>query len=118
MSARKVFEDAVVVLKALSAAAASARSEVQHLSRVLEGEPAVTEGKSKTSAHDYSKPYGWPESAHPKPVSANPKPVIIVRESAHDYDLGWPGPESAHPKPVWAKPEPSQKVFQETYLTH
>ena len=46
MSAIKVFKEAVEVLKALSAAAASARSEVQQLLVVLEG-PAVADVKPK-----------------------------------------------------------------------
>ena len=46
MSAIKVFKEAVEVLKALSAAAASARSEVQQLLVVLEG-PAVSDTKPK-----------------------------------------------------------------------
>ena len=40
MSAIKVFKEAIVVLKALSAAAANARSEVQQLLVVLEGPAA------------------------------------------------------------------------------
>ena len=47
MSAIKVFKEAVEVLKALSAAAASARSEVQQLLVVLEGECAVADTKPK-----------------------------------------------------------------------
>ena len=47
MSAIKVFKEAVEVLKALSAAAASARSEVQQLLVVLEGECAVADNKIK-----------------------------------------------------------------------
>ena len=49
MYANQVFQEAIVVLKALAAAAANARSEVQKLLVVLEG-PAVTDVKPKFAA--------------------------------------------------------------------
>ena len=52
MSAIKVFKEAVEVLKALSAAAASARSEVQQLLVVLEG-PATDVKQKIAPAGDW-----------------------------------------------------------------
>ena len=61
MHANQVFKEAVEVLKALSAAAASARSEVQQLLVVLEG-PAVADVKPKiepNSTATLSPGKGW-----------------------------------------------------------
>ncbi len=81
------------------------------------------------SAHDYAKPHGWPESAHPKPVWVSQKPVYENSYDLKDYEffldcfgdvcfpVVWDKVEVKQGKPLprWCE---DKSVCVESYLTH